>query len=95
MRCVCALWMFPRPAKGDSRYRPEVAEAAYWLVSVGTACRAVGELLPEDPGTSAVAWVIIAGGVAQGAGLVVFFATMWSRIRPVGRQAREAAGERF
>jgi heme/copper-type cytochrome/quinol oxidase subunit 1 len=90
-----ALWMFPRPAKGDSRYRPEVAEAAYWLVSVGTACRAVGELLPEDPGTSAVAWVIIAGGVAQGAGLVVFFATMWSRIRPVGRQAREAAGERF
>ena len=26
-----ATWMFPRPAKDDTRYRPELAEAAYWV----------------------------------------------------------------
>lgn len=28
-------------------------------------------------------------------GLGVFFYTMWTRIRPVGSQAREARGEKF
>ena len=32
-----ALWLFPRPEKGDARYRPRAAEAAYWLVTLGTA----------------------------------------------------------
>jgi cbb3-type cytochrome oxidase subunit 1 len=30
-----ALWLFPRAEKGDTRYRPERAEAAYWLLTVG------------------------------------------------------------
>ncbi|MEO8226834.1 MAG: hypothetical protein ABI637_05345 [Gemmatimonadota bacterium] len=34
-----ALWMFPRPARDDDRYRPAVAAGAYWLVSLGTALR--------------------------------------------------------
>ena len=34
-------------------------------------------------------------GIVQVAGLGVFFYTMWSRIRPLGSQTREAQGERF
>ena len=38
-----ALWLFPRPEKTDLRYRPALAEAAYWLLVVGTAGRVGGE----------------------------------------------------
>src|SRR5665213_3375351 len=38
---------------------------------------------------------IVAAGFLQGIAIGVFFFTMWSRIRPVGSQAREAKGERF
>jgi hypothetical protein len=37
----------------------------------------------------------VATGLLQVAGLALFFYAMWSRIRPVGSQAREAQGERF
>src|SRR3954470_24663878 len=39
-----ALWLFPRPEKGDSRYKPQLAETAYWLLTSGTAARVLGEL---------------------------------------------------
>ena len=40
-------------------------------------------------------WTVVVGGLLQIDGLVVFFHTMWSRIRGVGSQQREAKGERF
>lgn len=39
-----ATWMFPRPARDDTRYRPEVAEAVYWIVTLSTALRASAEI---------------------------------------------------
>lgn len=90
-----ALWLFPRPAKEDVRYSPRLAELAYWLVTVGTAGRVAGELTRGyyDSRTLHIAIVLL--GIAQALGLVVFFQTMWSRIRPLGSAAREKAGERF
>jgi hypothetical protein len=38
---------------------------------------------------------IVVAGVTQAIGIGVFFFTMWTRIRPVGSQTREARGERF
>ena len=38
---------------------------------------------------------IVLCGLAQTLGLLVFFQTMWTRIRPLGSAAREKAGERF
>ena len=90
-----ALWMFPRPAKGDTQYRPEVAEAAYWLIATGTLARVLGELARTRSDALWLRWTVVAGGSAQIVGLLLFFLTMWSRIRPVGSQAREAGGERF
>jgi len=90
-----ALWLFPRPAKDDTRYSPRAANAAYWLVACGTAGRVVGELAHQ---ASSAPWLrtgTLVTGILQVAGLAVFFQTMWSRIRPLGSQTREAQGERF
>ena len=37
-----ALWLFPRAPKDDTRYRPERAEAAYWILLLSTAARFLG-----------------------------------------------------
>ncbi|MEP7001701.1 MAG: hypothetical protein ABI969_14535 [bacterium] len=90
-----ALWMFPRPAKGDTRYRPQLAESAYWMLATGTAVRVIGELLHSRSDGGSLRWLIIVAGFTQIAGILTIFATMWSRIRGTGSQAREASGERF
>ena len=90
-----ALWMFPRPQAGDGRYQPALVETAYWLLTVGTAGRILGELLRPSQNSIALRVAVLATGLAQIAGVAVFFFTMWTRIRPVGSAAREARGERF
>lgn len=90
-----ALWLFPRPEKGNIRYQPRLAEAAYWLLTLGTALRVVGELARPSVDALALRWTIVLCGVAQTLGLLLFFYTMWPRIRPLGSAAREKAGERF
>lgn len=90
-----ALWLFPRPDKSDTRYSPRTAETAYWLVTVGTAGRVAGELLRPLFGALPLRVAVVLLGLAQIAGIGLFFHTMWSRIRPLGSQQREAKGERF
>ena len=90
-----ALWLFPRPDKSDARYKPALAEVSYWLLTVGTGARFVAELTREaSPGRWA-RWAIVLASGAQVLALVIFFYTMWSRIRAVGSAVREARGERF
>jgi heme/copper-type cytochrome/quinol oxidase subunit 1 len=90
-----ALWLFPRPDKMDSRYRPSLVEAAYWLLTIGTASRTIGELLRAVFMTAFIRWVVVLSGLAQILGLMVFFYTMWFRIRGIGSSTREARGEKF
>lgn len=90
-----ALWMFPRPAKGDTQYKPAAAEASYWLLTAGTLARVLGELARTNSDAVGLRWGVLASGLAQVLGLFLFFYNMWSRIRPVGSQQREASGERF
>ena len=90
-----ALWLFPRPEKGDERYSPRVAEWAYWLVTLGTGARVAGELSRPATDDAWLRWAVVLAGAAQITGIATFFHTMWTRIRPVGSQAREARGERF
>ncbi|HEY4955444.1 MAG TPA: cbb3-type cytochrome c oxidase subunit I [Gemmatimonadaceae bacterium] len=90
-----ALWLFPRPEKGDARYSPRIASAAYWLITLGTASRIAGELLHLITSGDWLSWFVVSAGMAQILGIGAFFYTMWSRIRPLGSQAREAKGERF
>ena len=90
-----AQWMFPRPAKGDARYRPALAETAYWLLTCGTAVRVVAELVHARNDAPLLRWVVVLAGLTQIAGLLTFFANMWSRIRGLGSKVRESDGERF
>ena len=90
-----ALWLFPRPAKEDTRYSPRAAEVAYWLVGGGTALRVVAELARAEVSMPWLRGATLMTGLLQVAGILVFFYTMWSRIRPLGSQSREAQGERF
>jgi len=76
-----ALWMFPRPEREDVRYRPVVAEAAYWLLTGATGARFVGELLPPKPPGSLQGWVVVLAGVGQMDALAIFFYNLLPRIR--------------
>ncbi len=90
-----ALWLFPRAAKEDERYTPARAAAAYWILAVSTAARFLSEASRAWSDERVLAWIVVLGGVGQAIGIGVYFWTMWSRIRPVGSQIREARGERF
>jgi uncharacterized protein involved in response to NO len=90
-----ALWLFPRPATGDERYSPGAATAAYWLITTSTAARVLGEVLRVSITAAWLRLAVTAAGLVQVIGILLFFYTMWTRIRPVGSQAREAKGERF
>ena len=60
-----ATWMFPRPARDDSRYRPELAEAVYWVMTA----RHRGPRRAASSGVAAGAlglgWLIAAVGSAS------------------------------
>jgi hypothetical protein len=90
-----ALWLFPRPARDDTRYRPELIATAYWLATLGTAGRVGGEVLHVWTRAPWLGWTIVVAGLAQMAGMLLFFYAMWPRIRPVGSALREKEGERF
>ena len=76
-----ATWMFPRPARDDARYRPELAEAVYWVMTVATALRAAAELgAPSWPGAP-LRLAIALGGLGQLVAAGLFVVNMWSRVR--------------
>lgn len=90
-----ALWLFPRAAKDDTRYRPGRVEAAYWTLTLCTAARVGAEVARAWTAAPWLPWLVVLGGTGQAVGMGVYFWTMWSRIRPVGSHLREARGERF
>lgn len=90
-----ALWLFPRPEKGDTRYDPRRAEWSYWAVTLGTGGRVLGEMARATYDDAWLRWGVVIASLAQVAGLTLFFYTMWSRVRAVGSAQREAQGERF
>lgn len=90
-----ALWLFPKPPKGDTRYRPERIDAAFFTLATATAVRIAGEVASVGVDGAWLRWTVTLAGVAQIVGFAIYFWTMWPRIRPVGSHLREAKGERF
>jgi hypothetical protein len=76
-----ATWMFPRPARGEARYRPGLAEAVYWLMTVATALRSLGEVLGSWSEAPPLRLLVLAGGAGQLTAAVLFVVNMWSRVR--------------
>jgi cbb3-type cytochrome oxidase subunit 1 len=76
-----ATWMFPRPARDDTRYRPELAEAVYWIMTGATAVRALAEIALALTGEMSLRWFITLGGLGQLTGAALFVLNMWRRVR--------------
>jgi cbb3-type cytochrome oxidase subunit 1 len=76
-----ATWMFPRPAKNDTSYRPELSEVVYWVMTLTTGFRAVAEILEGLSPSAALRHVIVAGGLGQVLGALLFVVNMWRRVR--------------
>jgi hypothetical protein len=67
----------------------------YWVLTASTAARFIGEVAKAWYTNGWLAVVIVVAGFGQVLGVAIYFYTMWTRIRPVGSQIREAKGERF
>ena len=81
-----ATGMFPRPARDDRRYRPELAEAVYWVMTIATAARAGAEIAVATAGTLGLRWLIAVGGSGQLVAAMLFVLNIWWRIRmPLAR----------
>jgi cbb3-type cytochrome oxidase subunit 1 len=78
-----ATWMFPRPARDDGRYRPELAQAVYWLLTASTIVRTLGELAAAATWTRGSVLAAV-GGLGQLAAALVFVINMWTRVRMPG-----------
>jgi len=76
-----ATWMFPRAARDDTRYRPELAEAVYWIMTLSTALRAGAEIALGATGARPLGWLVALGGLGQLAGAALFVLNMWWRVR--------------
>jgi cbb3-type cytochrome oxidase subunit 1 len=76
-----ATWMFPRPGRDEIHYRPALAEAVYWIMTVATALRAAAEIATSLWSLAPLRLAIAAGGLGQLAGTALFVVNMWWRVR--------------
>lgn len=83
-----AIWLFPRPARDDARYRPWLAEAAWSLVTVGTLVRALTEASRAWSDAALLRWGVVVGGALQLLGLLAGLGYLRPRIRSAGAGLR-------
>jgi hypothetical protein len=84
---ACSRWfsgwrpgLFPRPPRDDGCYRPWLTWLVYWLLTVSTVVRVLGELGAATRGSSLAAL----GGLGQLTAAGVFVVNMWTRVRMPG-----------
>ena len=81
-----ALWMFPRPEREDPRYRPIIAEGAYWVLTGCTGVRFVIEAFTPEASPEWVRWGVVLAGFGQVLGLAIFFYNLLPRIRSTRKE---------
>lgn len=91
-----ALWFFPRPEKDDPLYKPELILTSYYLMAISTAARFIFQVLLSIIAPNEILkFISMISSLGQIAALIIFFISMWGRIRSVGSHIREAKGEKF
>ncbi|MEP0861309.1 MAG: cbb3-type cytochrome c oxidase subunit I [Ignavibacterium sp.] len=90
-----ALWFFPRAEKDDKRYNPDLILTSYWLMTIGTGLRFIYQVTSNFIISDLLRILIALSSIIQVIAMILFFYSMWGRIRPVGSQFREAKGEKF
>jgi FtsH-binding integral membrane protein len=90
-----ALWFFPRPEKEDARYKPGLILFVYWLLTSVTTLRFIFQVIDSFSYAGAFGVMITIFSFLQVMGIILFFYSIWGRIRSVGSHIREAKGEKF
>ncbi|MFA3782477.1 cbb3-type cytochrome c oxidase subunit I [Melioribacteraceae bacterium 4301-Me] len=90
-----ALWFFPRAEKDDKKYNPNLILITYWMMTISTLVRFIFQVIAGFVYITWLNYVISLASLFQVIAMILFFYSMWGRIRPVGSQYREAKGEKF
>lgn len=90
-----ALWFFPRAEKDDKKYNPDLILATYWIMTIGTSLRFIFQVTANFVYAEWIHYSIAFSSILQVIAMILFFYSMWGRIRPVGSHIREAIGEKF
>ncbi len=91
-----ALWFFPRAEKDDKLYKPGLILTTYYIITISTAVRFISQIVSSlVQAGSLLKFLLTASSVLQVLGIILFFISMWGRIRSVGSHLREAKGEKF
>lgn len=91
-----ALWFFPRPEKDDKLYKPNLILAAYFIITISTALRFIFQIVSSFVQMNEIIkFLLLISSVSQVLGMIIFFVSIWGRIRSVGSHIREAKGEKF
>lgn len=90
-----ALWFFPRAEKNDKKYNPDIILFTYWIMTISTALRFLFQILSAYTLIKLIELGITIFSVLQAIAILLFFYSIWGRIRSVGSQYREAKGEKF
>ncbi len=91
-----ALWFFPRAEKKDRFYNPTVILITYYIITVSTLIRFVSQIGSSFLNLNDVLkFLLTVSAFGQVLGIVIFFISMWGRIRSVGSHIRESQGEKF
>lgn len=91
-----ALWFFPRAEKNDKMYKPAVILAVYYIITISTLLRFVSQVISSfSTPNEVLRFLLTISSFGQVLGIIMFFISMWGRIRSVGSHIRESQGERF
>ncbi len=91
-----ALWFFPRAEKNDKLYKPAAVLVAYYIMTVSTVIRFASQIASSFLNSNDLSkFILTISACGQVLGIIIFFISMWGRIRSVGSHIREAQGERF
>lgn len=90
-----ALWFFPRAEKEDKRYNPKLILIVYWMMSASTSLRYIFQVTASFVYTEWINCMVTIFSTLQVISFILFFYSMWGRIRSVGSHLREAKGEKF
>ena len=90
-----ALWFFPRPEKTDKRYNPDLIRITYWTMALSTALRFVFQVILSFDYLYWISAGVSIFSTLQVLAIILFFYSIWGRIRSVGSYKREKAGEKF
>ncbi|MFZ6032687.1 MULTISPECIES: cbb3-type cytochrome c oxidase subunit I [unclassified Melioribacter] len=90
-----ALWFFPRPEKNDKKYNPTLIWITYWMMTLSTLLRFIFQVVGAYYYIQWVNVAIVIFSIFQVLAMILFFYSIWGRIRAVGSQYREAKGEKF